>query len=63
MNERGIRRRNAAIGLFVSVVFMIPNTGFGNGEKSPQVQFSNSCSTGVQVKFNQKCHRMSALGR
>ena len=53
MNERGIRRRNAAIGLFVSVVFMIPITGFGDGEKSPQVQFSNSCSTDVQVKFDQ----------
>ena len=52
MNERGIRRRNAAIGLFVSVVFMIPITGFGNEENSPLVQFSNSCAPDVQEKFN-----------
>ncbi|MDZ7768082.1 MAG: hypothetical protein U5K38_02870 [Woeseiaceae bacterium] len=52
MNEHGIRRRNVAIGLFVSVVFMIPITGFGVEKESPQVQFSNSCKTAVQGKFN-----------
>lgn len=53
MNDLGIRNRNAAIGLFASVVFMIPVTGFGDNGESPQVQFSNSCSSGVQLKFNQ----------
>lgn len=52
MNERGIRRRSAAISLFVSVVFMIPITGFGNEENSPLVQFSTSCVPDVQEKFN-----------
>ena len=51
MNERGIRRRNAAIGLFVTIVFMIPITGFGD-EESPQVHFSNSCKSAVQGKFS-----------
>jgi tetratricopeptide (TPR) repeat protein len=52
MNERGIRRRNAAIGLFVSVVFMILIIGCSDEGESPQVQFSNSCKTAVQGKFN-----------
>jgi tetratricopeptide (TPR) repeat protein len=52
MNERGIRRRNAAIGLFVSVVFMILIIGCSDVGESPQVQFSNSCKTAVQGKFN-----------
>ena len=52
MNERGIRRCNTAIGVFVSVVFMIPITGFGDEEESPKVQFLNSCKTAVQGKFN-----------
>ncbi|MBT5220001.1 MAG: hypothetical protein HOI35_05230 [Woeseia sp.] len=52
MNEIGARRHNAAIGVLVFVTFMIPVTGFGDNEKSPRVQFSNSCSSAVQGKFN-----------
>jgi tetratricopeptide (TPR) repeat protein len=47
-----LRRRNVAPSLFASVVFMILIIGCSDKGESPQVQFSNSCKSAVQGKFN-----------
>ncbi len=52
MNARNIRWDKKATGLLIFVVLMISVTASAEEKKPGQVQFSNSCSTGVQETFN-----------